>query len=58
MSTERSTADSEESTYLGVDLADVEEKQAVRIRAAQLGHKSMADYVRTLIREDLEGTDL
>jgi len=58
MSTDHSRADSDESTYVGFDLEDVEEKRAVRIRAAQLGYPSMAHYVRALIRNDLEDADI
>jgi len=57
MSTDQSSGKSREDTYVGFEMADPEEKQRVRVRAAQLGYSSMAAYVRSLVREDLDDAD-
>lgn len=57
MSTDAGDADSRGDTYIGFDVSP-EDKQRIRVRAAQLGYNGMAGYVRDLVLDDIDDAEI
>lgn len=42
------------STYVGFDMADPEDKQALRIASAKAGYSSVAAYLREIVYSEVD----